>query len=144
MTETTDTQPITGVAPVPALVPDVVENTPAVKRRVVSSDAEAALRERHARSRGEELSYEFRGVEYKLLTPMPAAFMVHAGQIQSGDDVDMREFVSAIRSAFVGSDGQAFVDALLDTDVDVPADAEFVGEILSDIVRAVSNRPPTS
>ncbi len=130
MTDAIGSAPLVGVAPAP------IENTPAVKKRVVSSDAEAALRERHAKSRGEELSYEFRGVEYKLLTPMPAAFMVHAGQIQSGDDVDMREFVSAIRSAFV--------DALLDTNVDVPADTEFVGEILSDIVQAVSDRPSTN
>lgn len=134
-------QPVTGVAP---LQPDAIENTPAVKRRVVGSDAEAALRERHAKSRGEELLYGFRGKEYRLLTPMPAAFMVHAGQIQSGDEVDMREFVSAIRSAFVGEDGQAFVDALLDTNVDVPADAEFISQVLTDIVQAVSSRPSTN
>ncbi len=130
---------LTGVAP---LAP--VENVPAVKRRVVGSDAEAALRDRHAKARGEELIYSFRGEEYRLLTPMPAAFMVHAGQIQTGDDVDMREFVSAIRSAFVGEDGQKFVDVLLDTNVDVPADAEFISEVLSDIVQAVSSRPSTS
>jgi hypothetical protein len=36
------------------------------------------------------------------------------------------------------------VDALLDTNVDVPADAVFVGEVLADIVRAVSSRPSTN
>lgn len=132
---------LTGVAP----VPDVPQsNTPPVKRRVVGSDAEAALRERHAAARGEELIYEFRGEEYRLLTPMPAAFMVHAGQIQSGDDVDMREFTAAVKSAFVGEDGQKFLDAVLDTNVDIPADAEFISDILTDIVQAVSNRPSTS
>lgn len=133
------TAPITGVAPVAP-----VENTPAVPRRVIGSDAEAALRERHLKSRGEDLFYGFRDEQYRLLTPMPAAFMVHAGQIQSGDDVDMREFVSAIRSAFIGKDGQRFVDALLDTNVDVPADADFISEVLSDIVQAVSGRPSTN
>jgi len=134
--------PITGVAPA---LPEP-NNTPAVPRRVVGSDAEAALRERHAKARGEELFYSFRGDDYRLLTPMPAAFMVHAGQIQSqnGEDVDMREFVSAIRSAFVGEDGPKFVAALLDTNVDIPADAEFISEVLSDIVAAVSNRPSTN
>lgn len=144
MTETVDTPaPITGVAPVQ---PDAIENTPPVKRRVVGSDAEAALRERHAAARGEELLYAFRGVEYRLQTPMPAAFMVHAGQIQSqdGSEVDMREFTAAIRSAFVGEDGDRFVAALLDTSVDVPADAEFISEVLGDIVQAVTARPSTN
>lgn len=136
--------PLTGVPTQPGAVDAPQENTPEVRRRVISSDAEAALRERHAKSRGEELFYTFRGHDYRLLTPMPAAFMVHAGQIQTDDDVDMREFVSAIKSAFVGEDGDKFVAALLDTNVDVPADAVFVGEVLADIVRAVSNRPPTN
>lgn len=127
---------ITGVAP--------VNSVPAVPRRIIGSDAEAALRERYLQARGEELLYSFRGEQYRLLTPMPAAFMVHAGQIQNGDDVDMREFVSSIRSAFVGEDGQRFVDALLDTSAEIPADAEFISQVLSDIVEAVSGRPSTS
>jgi len=130
---------IVGVAPV-----DRTPVVPAVPQRVIGSDAEAALHERYRQSRGEDLFYSFRGDQYRLLTPMPAAFMVHAGQIQNGDDVDMREFVSAIRSAFVGVDGQRFVDALLDTNADVPADAEYISAVLGDIVAAVSDRPPTS
>lgn len=132
-----DAQPvITGVAP--------VVNTPKTPKRVIGGDAEAGLRERFLAARNEEVFYQFRGREYRLITPMPASFMIHAGQIQNGDDVDMREFVSAIRSAFVGADGQAFVDALLDNDADIPADAEYVSDVLSSIVEAVSNRPPTN
>jgi hypothetical protein len=130
MTEET----IVGVAPVHA---------PTKPTRVFGSEAEAALRERHLKASGESLYYTFRGVNYEILTPMPAAFMVHAGSIQDGDNTDMREFVAAIKSAFVGNDGNKFVDALLDTNVDIPADAEFIAEVLGDIVAAVSDRPPT-
>jgi hypothetical protein len=133
MTEEAVGQPVLGVAPV----------VPAVPRRVVGADAENALRERYLKARGEELVYSFRGKEYKLVTPMPAAFLVHSGQIQDGDDVDMREFVSAIRSAFIGKDGDDFVAALMDTSAEIPADAEFISQVLSDIVEAVSGRPPT-
>lgn len=116
---------------------------PTPKRRVIGLDAEAALRERHEKASGENLVYELRGVEYRLITPMPAAFLIHSGQIQSGDNVDMREFVSAIRSAFVSPDGDAFVEALLDTSQEIPADAEFISAVLTDIVEAVSERPST-
>ena len=128
--------PVLGVAP--------VSTTPPVPKRVIGSDAEAALRERYLRARGEEVTYTLRGVEYRLLTPMPAAFMVHAGQIQNGDDTDMREFVSAIKSAFVAPDGEALVAAILDTSAEIPADAEYIAQVLSDIVEAVSGRPSTS
>lgn len=128
---------LTGVAPVQPV-------TPAVPKRVIGGDAEAALRERYLRARGEELLYSFRGQEYRLLTPMPAAFMVHAGQIQNGDDTDMREFVSAIKSAFIAPDGENLVGAILDTGADIPADAEYIAQVLSDIVEAVSGRPSTS
>jgi len=116
---------------------------PAPPRRVIGQDAEAALRERHAKASGVHLIYVFRNVEYRLLTPMPAAFLIHSGQIQSGDNVDMREFVNAIRSAFVDEDGQKFVDALMDNGHEIPADAEFVSEVLTQIVEAVSERPST-
>jgi hypothetical protein len=116
---------------------------PAPTPRVIGSDALAALRERHQKAQGEQIVYEFDGDQYRLLTPMPAAFLIHSGQIQSGDDVDMREFVSAIRSAFVSPDGDKFIDALLDTSRDIPADAEFISQVLSDIVEAVTNRPPS-
>lgn len=139
-TATTDAAPILGVAPTST----IQENTPSVPKRIIGGDAEAALRDRYLKARGEELLYAFRGREYRLLTPMPAAFMVHAGQIQSGDDVDMREFVSAIRSAFIGADGDDFIKALLDTSAEIPADAEFISEVLSNIVEAVSGRPSTS
>ena len=143
MSEAASGQPttITGVAPVDSTPQPVV---PAVPRRTVGSDAEAALHERFRKAQGEELSYTFRGAEYRLLTPMPAAFLVHSGQIQNGDDVDMREFVSAIRSAFVSPDGDKFIEALLDTSAPVPADAEFISDVLSNIVEAVSGRPSTS
>lgn len=75
---------------------------------------------------------------------MPAAFMVHAGQIQNGDDTDMREFVSAIKSAFIAPDGDKLVAAMMDTGADIPADAEYIAQVLSDIVEAVSGRPSTS
>jgi len=136
---TTDAAPILGVA-----TPVVQDNTPTVPKRIIGGDAEAALRDRYLKARGEELLFSFRGREYRLLTPMPAAFMVHAGQIQSGDDVDMREFVSAIRSAFIGTDGDDFISALLDTNAEIPADAEFISEVLSNIVEAVSGRPSTN
>lgn len=139
-----DTQTLDQPTAITGVVSSTQENTPAVPQRIIGGDAEAALRDRHLKARGEELLYSFRGEQYRLLTPMPAAFMVHAGQIQSGDDVDMREFVSAIRSAFVGADGDKFISALLDTSVDVPADAEFIAEVLSNIVEAVSGRPSTS
>lgn len=127
---------ITGVAP--------VNTTPPVPKRVIGGDAEAALRERHLKARGEELLYSFRGEEYRLLTPMPAAFMVHAGQIQNGEDTDMREFVSAIKSAFIAPDGEKLIAAILDTGAPIPADAEYIAQVLSDIVEAVSGRPSTS
>lgn len=119
---------------------------PSVPRRVIGSDAEAALRERHAKAQGEAVFYSFRGEEYRLLSPMPAAFMVHAGSIQSrgSEDVDMREFKDAIRSAFAGEDGVKFVNQLMDTTVDIPADAEFMSQVLGEIVEAVSGRPPTN
>lgn len=129
-------QVITGVAPVQPVAP-------AVPRRLIGADAEAALLERHRKAAGMHLIYVFRGKEYRLLTPMPAAFMIHAGQIQNGDETDMREFVSAIRSAFVGEDGDKLVAELLDTKAEVPADAEYVSQVLSDIVEAVSDRPST-
>lgn len=130
---------ITGVAPV-----DTTPVTPVIPRRTVGGDAEAALHERYRNAQGEQITYVFRGEEYRLLTPMPAAFLVHSGQIQNGDDVDMREFVSAIRSAFVSEDGDKFIKAMLDTSAPVPADAEFISDVLSDIVQAVSARPSTS
>lgn len=133
--------PITGVAPVQG---QPLTSIPSVPRRTIGSEAEAALAERHAKARGEEMLYSFRGNQYRLLTPMPAAFMVHSGQIQDGENVDMREFVSAIRSAFVGEDGEDFVKALLDTKVAIPADAEYISEVLTDIVQAVTSRPSTS
>jgi hypothetical protein len=120
-----------------------VAAVPAPPRRVIGQDAEAALRERHAKASGVHLIYVFRNVEYRLLTPMPAAFLIHSGQIQSGDDVDMREFVNAIRSAFIDEDGQKFVDALMDNSHEIPADAEFISEVLTKIVEAVSERPST-
>lgn len=132
MTDTTETATAVVEAAVPAL-----------PRRVIGRDAEAALRERHQKASGEHLIYSFRGTDYRLITPMPAAFLIHSGQIQSGDNVDMREFVSAIRSAFISDDGQPFIDALLDTSYDIPADAEFISQVLTDIVEAVSERPPT-
>ncbi len=132
MTEET----IVGVAPVQPVA------SAARPVRSIGSTAEAALKERWAKAQGEQLVYVFRGVEYKILTPMPAAFMVHAGSIQSGEDVDMREFVAAIKSAFVGQDGDNFIKAVMDTGADIVADAEFANDVLSDIVSAVSGRPP--
>jgi len=119
----------------------VLAAVPALPRRVVGKDAEAALRERHENAAGQNIVYSFRGDDFRLITPMPAAFLIHSGQIQSGADVDMREFVSAIRSAFVSPDGDNFVAALLDTSADIPADAEFLAEVLNDIVEAVTARP---
>lgn len=144
MTETTETPAApTPTAPVAAQPEAAV---PAVPKRVIGSDAEAALRERHAKAQGEAIFYSFRGEEYRLLSPMPAAFMVHAGSIQSRDseDVDMREFKDAIRSAFAGEDGDLFVKAIMDTKVGIPADAEFMSQVLGEIVEAVSGRPSTN
>ena len=144
MTQTTGEQ----TAPVPsqpvAAQPEAA--VPQVPRRVIGSDAEAALKERHAKAQGEAVYYAFRGVEYRLLSPMPAAFMVHAGSIQSRDseDVDMGEFKDAIRSAFAGEDGDKFVAALMDTKVAIPADPEFMSQVLGEIVEAVSGRPSTN
>lgn len=143
MSETTETPAVPATMPV---APQPTAAVPTVPRRVIGSDAEAALAERHAKAQGEATFYGFRGVEYRLLAPMPAAFMVHAGSIQSRDseDVDMREFKDAIRSAFAGEDGDLFVKALMDTKQDIPADAEFMSSVLGEIVEAVSGRPSTN
>lgn len=147
MTETIET-PVAPAAPaaVTPVAPQTETAVPAVPRRVIGSDAEAALKERHAKAQGEAIFYAFRGAEYRLLSPMPAAFMVHAGSIQSRDseDVDMREFKDAIKSAFVGEDGDNFVKQLMDTKQDIPADAEFMSSVLGEIVEAVSGRPSTN
>lgn len=145
MTQTVGEQaaPLT---PATSVVPQAEAAVPQVPKRVIGSDAERALAERHAKAQGQATFYGFRGVEYRLLSPMPAAFMVHAGSIQSRDseDVDMREFKDAIRSAFAGEDGDKFVAELMDTKQTIPADAEFMSSVLGEIVEAASGRPSTN
>lgn len=121
-----------------------IETTaPAVPRRVVGSDAEAALRERHQKAQGEELFYSFRGEEYQINVPVPAAVLIHAGLVQVQDG-NMEELMKAVKSAFVGEDGERLWAALIDTNVDVPADFEYINGMLNTVAEAATDRPSTN
>lgn len=131
MTETNETP----VAPAPI--------TPAVPRRTVGADAEAALRERHQKAQGEELFYAFRGQDYRITVPVPAAVLIHAGLTQVRDG-DMEELMKSVKSAFVGEDGEKLWGALLDTSVPIPADFQFINEMLNQVAEAATGRPSTN
>lgn len=117
--------------------------TPAVPRKVIGADAEAALNERNQQARGEQLVYTFRGEEYVINTPLPAAVPLRAALSQRGEG-DAVELIETIRAAFAGDDGDRMVDALLDVKVAVPADMTFLGQVLGDVVEVTSNRPSTN
>lgn len=112
------------------------------RRRVIGQDAEAALRERHAKAHeAGDLFFNLRGEDYRVLDPLPAGVIVNATQVQNGDDVDLAKFVTAISQAIHDDDKQRFVNALFDTSVEFPADIEFLADVLNAIVEASTNRP---
>jgi len=114
--------------------------TTAVARRTIGQDAEAALRERSAKAGTEELIYMLRGEDYRLLVPTPAATLLNAAL--AGEDFS--KIIESIRSAFHPDDAEKFVTELMRTDVEFPADIDFLTDLLGAIIEATSSRPANS
>lgn len=114
----------------------------AKRRRVIGGDAEAALRERLAQRAGEEMVFTLRGKEYRLLVPTPAPALLHAAL--AATDAGFGELIEAIRSAFHPDDAEAFVAELMRTDVEHPADVEYITDLLNTVLEATTSRPESS
>lgn len=117
-----------------------VENVPSTNTRRVGAGLEAALKERTANARKEELYIEFRGKKFKVLTPIPAAVGLHAA---SGSE-SSEQLLDTVRSLFAGDDGDRMVEELLDTKVDVPVDDVFIGDLIQEVLSAASGLNPSN
>ena len=138
MSDTDANAPINGVAAPPA--PEQEAAAPPKPRRVIGGDAEAALAERAARQGVEEVAYTLRGKEYRLLVPTPAPALLYAAQM--GDDIS--KILDGIRACFHPEDADAFVKELMRTDVEVPADTQFLLDLINVILSATTNRPTSN
>ena len=122
-------------------VQGVVEATPAAppKRRVIGGDAEAALRERLSQRAGEEMAFTLRGKDYRVLVPTPAPALLHAAL--AGTEAGFGEILAAIKAAFHPEDADALVTELMRTDVEYPADVEYITDLLNTVLEATTSRP---
>lgn len=81
-----------------------------------------------------------RGEDYRLLVPTPAATLLNAAL--AGEDFS--KIIESIRSAFHPDDAEKFVTELMRTDVEFPADIDFLTDLLGAIIEATSSRPANS
>lgn len=132
MTETTEV--VQGVAEAAPVAP---------KRRVIGADAEAALAERRAKSADEVVVWPFRGKDYHVLVPTPAGVLLSAAMAE-GAEGELSRVTDAIRSAFVYEDGVQLIEELMRTDVDSPADLEYLLDLLRGVLEATTGRPENS
>lgn len=130
MTETTE------------VVQGVAEATPAKPPRRIGGDAEAALRERLAKHAGDSVVFTLRGKDYRVLVPTPAPALLHAAL--AGTDAGFGEIIEAIKAAFHPEDAEAFIAELMRTDVEHPADIEYITDLLNTVLEATTSRPENS
>lgn len=119
-----------------------IENAPSRRKTVIGRAARAALEERYAQADAAgDIVFELDGKEFRVRNPLPAAAIVAATSFNAGDELDLNRFVEAIVEAVHPDDGVDFRQSLLRTDVEKPVDLDFLGELLGEIVEAVTGRP---